>query len=87
MKGIVNHNAYAPLTIAETERAAKLHLILDIMLCYQLLKLLYYLTGAFDMAGASNTYSNLHKIIPHVYFSLFCLCYQMCKRKSQIFLL
>ena len=67
MNSVVYHNAYALLTLAETERSAKLYLIVELVLFDQRLDLLNYLTRAFDMAGASYTYCNLHKFNPRIY--------------------
>ena len=55
MEGFINRNAYTLLAISETECAAELHLVAEIVLSYQALQLLYYLTGAFNVTGASNT--------------------------------
>ena len=61
MEGVVYHDAYALLALTKAEGAAKLYLILQLVLRDQLLQLLHYLTGSFDVAGASNTNCNFHK--------------------------
>jgi hypothetical protein len=60
MEGIVDRYAYALLTLAHAEGAAKLNLVTETVFCDQILKLLYYLTGALDMAGATDTNCDLY---------------------------
>ena len=65
MEGVIYRYTYALLTLAHAEGAAKLYLITEIVLGYQILKLLYYLTRTFDVTGASDTNCNFkHKILP-----------------------
>ena len=64
MEGVIDRYTYASLAIAHAEGASKLDLVAEIVLCDQALKLCYYLAGAFNMTGASDTYSDLnHKWI------------------------
>ena len=55
MEGIIYRYSYALLTFTHAERTAKLDLAAEIILVYQILKLLDYLTRAFYMTGASDT--------------------------------
>ena len=55
MEGIIYRYAYALLTFSHAERTAKLDLVSDIVLVYQILELLDYLTRALDMARTSDT--------------------------------
>ena len=54
-EGVVHRYAYALLTPANAECAAKLYLFSERILGNQILKLLHYLTRALDVAGASDT--------------------------------
>ena len=64
MEGVVYRYTYTTLTLAHAEGASKLNLVAEIVLCNQTLKLCYYLAGAFNMTGASDTNSDLnHKWI------------------------
>ena len=68
MEGVIDRYAYALLTLAHAEGAAKLHLITEIVFSDQILKLFYYLTRTLDVAGASDTNCNFkHDILPHNY--------------------
>ena len=68
MEGIVNGYANTLLALTHTEGAAELYLLTKIILSDEILKLLYYLARALDMAGATYTHSyfkhniNLSKI-------------------------
>jgi hypothetical protein len=70
----VNADAYSLLTIAKTEGAAELHLVLNVVLADQLLELLHNLTGAFDMTRASDTYCNFHDFFLTFMFIFLFLC-------------
>ena len=72
MEGVIERYAYALLTLAHAVGAAKLHLVAKIVFADQILKLLYYLTRALDVAGASDTNCNFnHIIFPHnIYFGV-----------------
>jgi hypothetical protein len=54
MEGVIYRYTYALLTLTHAEGAAKLSLITEVVLGYQTLKLLYYLTRTLDVAGASD---------------------------------
>ena len=60
MKGSVNRNANTLLAVAKAKGSAKVYLVAYVVLGNQILKLFYYLTGAFDVARASDTNSNFH---------------------------
>ena len=62
MEGVIYRYTYALLTLAHAEGAAKLYFIAEIILGYQILKLLYYLARALDMAGATYTNCDLKHI-------------------------
>jgi hypothetical protein len=78
MEGVIDRYAYALLTLAHAESAAKFYFIAEIILGNQILKLLYYLARTLDVAGASNTNCNFkHNILPlliHKYGSLMRTC-------------
>jgi hypothetical protein len=66
VEGVIYRYTYALLTLAHAEGAAKLYLVAKAVLDDQILKLLYYLTGTLDVAGASDTNCNFkHNILPH----------------------
>ena len=60
IKLVVNCNAHALLALAHTESAAQLQLILNFMLCDQMLELFHDLSGTLDMAGTADTNRNFH---------------------------
>ena len=60
MKGIVHLYAYALLALTHTEGSAKLHLLTEIVLRDEILKLLYYLTGALNVTRATDTNCNFN---------------------------
>ena len=62
MKIVINCYADTLLAFAHAECAAKLNLITEIVFTDKILKLFYNLTGAFDMAGTTNSYCNFHCI-------------------------
>jgi len=65
MEGVVYRYTYSLLALSHAEGAAKLYLVTEIVLGNQILKLLYYLTRALDVAGASDTNCDLyHNYIP-----------------------
>ena len=66
MKGSVNRNANTLLAVAKAKGSAKVYLVAYVVLGNQILKLFYYLTGSLNVAGASNTYCNLHNFFPRI---------------------
>ena len=65
MEGVIYRYTYALLALTHAEGAAELYLITEIVLSYQILELLYYLTRALDVAGATDTNCNFkHNILP-----------------------
>ena len=60
MKFFIHRNANTLLAFSHAEGAAELYLISEVVFRYQILKLLYYLTRAFDMAGAADAYCDFH---------------------------
>ena len=73
IKIVVNGYANAFLASAHAERAAKVYFILYLVLCNKLLELFYYLAGAFDMAGAADTYSYFYHCCNPLIIIIFCL--------------
>ena len=67
MEGVVDRYANALLALAHAEGAAQLYLFAQIVLRDQTLELLNDLTGALDVAGASDTNCNFN----HIIFPLF----------------
>jgi hypothetical protein len=63
IEGVVHRYANTLLALAHAEGAAKLHLVTELVFGNQILKLFYYLTGALDVAGASDTNCNFKHII------------------------
>jgi hypothetical protein len=57
---LIHQNAHALLASADAEGAAQFHLVADFVLGNQILQLLNDLTGALDVAGASDAYCNLN---------------------------
>ena len=55
MEGVIYGYAYTLLALAHTEGAGKLNLFTKVVVRNKLLKLLYHLARALDVAGASNT--------------------------------
>ena len=55
MKGVIYGYAYALLALAHAEGTGKLNLFAKVVVRDKLLKLLYHLARALDVAGASNT--------------------------------
>lgn len=60
MEIIVNRYANALLTFTHTEGAAKLDLVAEVVVGNKLLKLLYDLSGSFNVARAADTYCDFH---------------------------
>ena len=71
MEGIVNCYAYTLLALTHTEGAAELYLLTKIILSDEILKLLYYLARALDMAGATDTNCDFKH---NFYLSYFISC-------------
>ncbi len=55
MEGVINRYAYTISALPHAKSSAELYLVADVIFCNQTLKLLYHLTGTFDVAGASDT--------------------------------
>jgi hypothetical protein len=68
MELVTNGYAYALLTVAHAEGTAEINLLTDIVLCNEMLKLLYYLTGALDVTGATYTYCDFKHLLVSVSF-------------------
>ena len=64
MKAIIYRYTHTLLTFAHTEGSPKLNLVAKVVFGDQILKLFYYLTRSFDVAGASDTNCNFHNFIP-----------------------
>ena len=71
MELVVNSYTYTLLAVAHTEGAAKLYLLANVVLCDELLKLTYYLTGALDVTGATDTYCDFKHLFVSVSIYLF----------------
>ena len=83
MESIVYSYAHTLLTFAHAEGAAELYLLAESVLQNEMLKLLNYLTGAFDMAGASDTNCNFyHEFIPLFVYNVFCRYWHLFLKKS-----
>jgi hypothetical protein len=67
MERIVHRNANALLALAHAEGASKLYLVAELVFCDQILELFYYLTGALNVAGATDTNRDFN----HIFLPLF----------------
>ena len=66
VEGIVYRYANAKLAFAHAKCAAELYFVAKVVFGNQTLQLLYYLTRAFDVAGATDTNCNFkHFVLPH----------------------